>query len=559
MTHGTADDPPAASRRLLVRSSRTADESQAGFALRLAFENGLAKPSWLGTAAGECVTSPGLGRARWCPACLRRPAPLWRAGWSRGPALCVEHRCWLEDTCPGCRKQASWRTLRFLSCRCGASLLLPSDNAWSDDVSALLIADVDPSGQGWSNLPIESRWRVAKLLGALDRHGLFGKPLKRASAASVDVGRQLITAGAALMRGAPSTIIDLLERIQSRIEPSSRARLVGEAFPGLLPMLRKRLDRDGRDWLMRHVTSFVQASLEVDAPVVWRPRATASVSGAKAVGASLGMRPERVGSLAVALGVSPVGRVTPSGRRMIVVAPTAVERLRASRADALSVTAAADRFGLSPPRLEVLVQAGHIGLQGAGVSAASVAALVARVADRAEPLGDGDAPRLTVTQAMRLLVPTSHTVDFIDALLVGAVAVAATSTRPVGLRDLLVGRDAARAVLGCPRKPEGLLSIPDAAVALGLKQQVTYHLIQRGLLSSSRRRIGRRVARFVSAADVEVFKKNFRPLVSLAAGAGVGSRRAVAWAEAAGLELVSGPAVDGGRQYFVRVATTFHS
>lgn len=557
MTRLAADDPLVDSLRLLVRASRTANESQAGFALRLAFENGLARPSWLGTAAGESVASPGLGRARWCLACLRRPEPLWRTEWSRGSALCVEHRCWLEDTCPGCRKRASWRTLRFLSCRCGASLLSPGSNAWSDAVSALLTAPVDPSGKGWSHLPIESRWRIAELLGALDRHGLFGKPLKRASAASVDVERRLITAGAALMLGAPRTIAELLDRIQSRLETSGRARLVGEAFPGLLPMLRKRLDRHGRAWLMSHLTSFVQASLEVDAPVVWRPRATASASGAKAVGVSLGMRPERVGSLAVALGVSPVGRVTPSGRRMIVVAPSAVERLRASRADALSMTAAADRFGLSPPRLEVLAQAGHAARVGDGVSAASVAALVARVAERAEPLGEAYATSaLTVTQAMRLLVPVSRTVDFIVALLNGAVAVAATSTRPVGFRDLRVGRDAARAVLGRPRSPEEMLSIPEAAVALGLKQQVTYHLIQHGLLPSARRRVGRRVARFVIPADLELFKRNFRPLVHVAASAGVGSRRAVAWAEAAGLELITGPSVDGGRQYFVRVCAS---
>ncbi len=431
-----------------------------------------------------------------------------------------------------------------------------SGNAWSDDVSALLTAEVEASGKGWWHLPIESRWRVAELLGALDKHGLFGKPLKRASAASVDVERQLITAGAALMLGAPSTITDLLDRIQSRLEPSSGVRLVGEAFPGLLPMLRKRLDRHGRDWVMKHLTIFVQASLEVGAPVVWRSRATASASGAKAVGVSLGMRPERVGPLAAALGASSVKRVTPSGRSMIVMAPSAVERLRATRADTLSMTAAAARFGLSPPRLVVLAQAGHIARLGPGVSAASVAALVARVTGRAEPVGDADVHMLTVTQAMRLLVPTSRTGDFIVALLNGAVTVAATSTRQVGFRDIRVRRDAARAVLGRSRSPDGLLSIPAAAAALGLKQQVTYHLIRRGLLPSIRRHVGRRVARFVSPANLERFKQDYRPLASVAAGAGVGSRRAVAWADAAGLELVTGPGVDGCRQYFVRVAAT---
>lgn len=557
--HGAAGGSLADPRRLLVRTSRTAEESHAGFALRLAFENGLAKPSWLGAAAGASVAAPGLGRARWCPACLRGPQPRWCAEWGRGPALCVDHRCWLEDTCSGCGTKASWRTLRFMSCRCGASLLLPGSNAWSGEISALLTTDVDPSSEGWARLSTDSRWRVAELLGALDRHGLSDKPLKRASAARVAVECQLVTSGAALVLGAPGTIADLLRRIRSHLEPAGRARLVGEAFPGLLPMLRKRLDRRGRDWLMKHLTSFVQASLEVDAPVVWRRRASVLGSSAKAVSVSLGMRPERVCPLAATLGVAPVTRVTASGRRMIVVAPSAVERLRTGRADAVSMTAAADRFGLSPPRLKALAQANRIALVGSMVSAASVEALVARLSERVEPFDEADATSaLTVTQAMRLLVPASGTVAFIDALLESRVAITAVSTCPVGFRDLRVRRDAARAALERPRSPKGLLSIPDAAVALGFKQEVTYHLVRRGLIPSTLLSVGRRAARFVSPEDLLRFSAMFQPLIGLASSAGIGSRAALAWANAAGLEVASGPTVDGGRQYFVRIATSDH-
>lgn len=66
----------------------------------------------------------------------------------------------------------------------------------------------------------------------------------------------------------------------------------------------------------------------------------------------------------------------------------------------------------------------------------------------------------------------------------------------------------------------------------------------------------RDVSRGSSAPQTWLFKKNYRPLVSLAASAGVGRRRAVPLAEAAGLELITGPSVDGGRQYFVRVCAS---
>jgi hypothetical protein len=110
-------------------------------------------------------------------------------------------------------------------------------------------------------------------------------------------------------------------------------------------------------------------------------------------------------------------------------------------------------------------------------------------------------------------------------------------------------------VLERPRSPEGLLSIPEAAVALGFKQEVTYHLVRRGLLSSTRRRVGRRVESFVSPGDLRRFSAMYQPLVNLASSAGIGSRAALAWANAAGLEVASGPTVDGGRQYIVRIAT----
>lgn len=550
---GERGAPTRCDPRMLVRPVQKADESDAGFVLRVAHQNGLARPVWLGAALGTSVAARDLGRARWCSACLSEQEPRWRAAWVRGPALCATHQCWLEDACPACGREGNWRSLRLLRCRCAADLSSSTISPWSDEVRALLTVRSDTSDEGWVGLTVDSRWRVAKLLGALDQHGLRGKPLKRATAAGVEVERRLVTVGATLMLGAPRSIADLLVRIRS-VPIAGRAQLAAEAFPGLLPMLRNRLDERGSAWLMQQVRRFTAGSLELGTPVVWRQRATGSNSCARAVGELLGVGPDRVGSLASTLGVAHAGRVTRSGRRMIIVAPSAVGQMRARLADGLSMSAAADQFGLSRPRLEKLLQAGRIDRAGRGVSREQLSRLVTRVAENARGAkGRLQSSMLSLAEAMRLLIPSARTVDFIDALVGGAVPVIAASKHVVGFRDLHIDREAARSALRPVPGPEGLLSVPQAAAALGLKQEVAYHLVRTGLLRCARRTAGRRAASFIDPAELERFRTAFQPLAAIAARERIGNRAALAWAKAVGLELASGPAVDGGRQYFVRV------
>lgn len=548
---------PAACLRFLVRSTKKEDESDGGFALRLAHENGLSKPIWLTGKVDTSVVSTGLGRARWCATCLFDSEPWWRKQWVCGPAICVQHQCWLEDRCPRCGKEANWRFLRFLSCRCGAGLHLSKTRHWAADVEALLIARPNASNPSWSSLPVASRWRIAELLGALDRHGLAGKPLKRAAAARVEVEREHVTAGAGAMLGTSGSVVDLLARIRSVPRAARGAQLLGEAFPGLLPMLRKRLDDKERSWVMPHLRAFVHASLEDALPVVWRQRTTGATSSAKAVGRALGVRPERVGSLLAAVGGETVGRVTSTGRKMLAIAPSTIERVRASLADSLSMTAASSRFGVSPVRLVELVRVGYVAGAGPGVTGSSIEALVSRIARGSSRRGEVHfVEGLSLTQAMRLFIPTTHTVAFVDSLLEGRIHVIAAGKHPTSFRDLYVDRGAAEAASSNERTfSHDELPVPEVARELRLKQEVVYHLVREGLLPSVVGRCGRRTARVVARAALERFRAEVQPLVRVAADAGVGGRGTLEWAASAGLVLVSGPTVDGGRQYFVRIAS----
>jgi hypothetical protein len=161
---------------------------------------------------------------------------------------------------------------------------------------------------------------------------------------------------------------------------------------------------------------------------------------------------------------------------------------------------------------------------------------------------------VSVAEALRLFVPSAATIDFFHALFEGKMTVWFSGDSVASLRDLRVARQEAKAVVRLTAKRLGdKLSIPNVAKTLGIKEEVAYHLVRRGLIGSSPMRAGRREARFVEQAEIDRFQAEIQPLARVAAKAGVGGRPSLQWAIDAGFELVSGPSVDGGRQYFVRM------
>lgn len=542
--------------QLLIRPRRKEVESLGGFALRLAHENGLSNPLWLANGfTEESVASRGLGRARWCSMCLSQNDGFWSADWAIGPAICIEHKAWLEDKCAQCGRPGGWRSLRFLSCRCDADLRQTEPKYWSAEIHALLCSSPDIPQADWGSLTLTQRWSLAVFLGALDQHGLNGKPLKRSSARAVAAERRYLTAGALLMAAPPYAIVDLLSRLRCEAPANAGPQLIGEALPGLLVMLRKGLGAAEREYLMSHVRAFLSTTLEGKAPVVWQPKAAESNVGAKAAGRSLRVRPARIRELAVTFGVDAVGRATPSGRTMLVVGPATVEHIRAAMANTLSSTAAANRFGLSRSRLWELVRGGLIARVGHGIDASSVASLIRRITSGASREGTlQSTERVTVAEALRLFVPSAATIDFVRALLEGKMPVRFSGGSVTSFRDLRVDRREAKSIVWLIAKRSGnKLSVPNVARTLGVKEEVAYHLVRRGLIRSSPMRAGRREARFVEQVEIDRFQAEIQPLARVAAKAGISGRSSLQWSIDSGLELVSGPTVDAGRQYFVRM------
>jgi hypothetical protein len=92
-----------------------------------------------------------------------------------------------------------------------------------------------------------------------------------------------------------------------------------------------------------------------------------------------------------------------------------------------------------------------------------------------------------------------------------------------------------------------------ASERLGVKKEVAYHWVRVGLLKTVRVEVGRRIVRHVSAEGLEEFRRLYVTGVELAASMGSRSRR---WSSrhlmTLGLTPVSGPTVDGARQFLFR-------
>jgi hypothetical protein len=415
-----------------------------------------------------------------------------------------------------------------------------------------------PDESSWGNLSIESRWRLSDILGALAEFGLSGKPMKRIAVTSAAVERDVATRGAALLVNAADEIPKLLSRIRMRSNAARHLQTMNEAWPGLLRLLRRQLNDEGFEWFCGRLKSHIDSAIDDGQPVTWRKRGRYGVNGAGAVAADLGVRVERLPDLVAMCGLHPRSRTTAAGRTMAAFDSREAVALRAHLDDHLSCRVVTARFGLGRERLNALREAGLVRAAGARFSVSSVRELFSRM-EKLNASGSGvvanpDGMYVSLAEVLRIHVPTAATGAFFQAVLRGTFEIRLLTARSHHARDFLVHQPSVTSWVSSHSPVSEGLTVPAAAEHLGVKEEVAYHLVRVGLLRAVASQVGRRLAQVVPHAELRRFRNQVRPLVDLAKQRGIGARGAVAWAESEGLELVSGPTVDGGRQYFVNVS-----
>jgi hypothetical protein len=531
--------------RFLVRPAARPDESFLGYRLRVAHANGLSNPGWLVYTESGLPKSHGI--VRWCPYCLAAPEGYWREDWYTGWAACLIHQCWLTSVCSACRRTLRWNQARFAACTCGAPLQDVWVDTFSDDVLRLIDGRIDSTA---GCLSVGERWSLARFLGALSLFGLQGKPLKKASRQTENTDQLLVTVGASLIAD-QSACFELLDRLRVPQTGANNVPLLSEVFPRLLTMVRKQLSETERHLMLDLLDAYVARSSLRGCAVVWE-RKGITLRLDKDLSSRRETRNPAIATMLAQTGVTVPVRRTRAGRQKFVIGQADLHALRETQGSLVPLKTAARYAGTSTRRIEALAKAGLIASTGARIDTRSVDRLLGNIVAACVRDIPAFADPISLAHALRLYVPVEASAAFFHRLMNGAVRLVFEPNKVPALQDIYAHRGEVISAALVPTESSSRISIVEAARRLGVKQEVMYHLINIGLITTRTGKLRRRAARVVDVDDLHKFTEQFLPLFSVAKAIGLSAREAPGWARQHGIEIVTGPSVDGGRQYWIR-------
>lgn len=535
--------------QFLVRPAAHSDESFLGYRLRVADANGLANPNWL-----ECIqrTLPkSHGLARWCPHCLATVNGYWREEWHTGRAACLIHGCWLASVCGRCLRALRWKQVRFVLCICGASLCDVKVDNFSPEVLRLIGGQTDSNTE---LLSVKERWSLARFIGALAQFGLQGKPLKKASRRTENIEQTLLTTGASLIAD-QSACFDLLDRLRTPQVGGNNVPLLSEVFPHLLTMLRKQLNEAERGWMFNLLNAYTTYSSLRGTAMIWERRGVGDPLNKGTQDSRKARNPAIANVLGQTGVVIPIRR-TQSGRQKFVISRAELHGLRETQRRLVSVKTAARCAGLSTRRIQALAKAGLIASAGVRIDMRSVDSLVGELATACVWDMSALVDPVSLVEALRLYVPVDGSAAFFDRLKNGSARLACEPKNVPTLHHMFSERNEVISAVAVPVAESSQISIVEAARRISVKQEVMYHLINIGLVKTRMGKLRRRAARVVDVDDLQKFTEQFLPLFTVAKTMGISAREAPDWARQHGIEIVTGPSVDGGRQYWIRRRTS---
>lgn len=534
------DVAPDLRGQLLVRPEKESDECQLGYWHRVAHENGLRETNLLAGKLG--IRS--AAQLRVCPACLREGSTHWQESWTSSfLPICPIHQVWLTDECTACGSQIKFSSSNLQTCKCGEPFGRAADAPVDGEIARALHRGDTPH-------------ELLIWLGALARFGLTTKPQKRATVRRVSVQRDLAIAGARIINGWPEAFAELLVQLRQPPLATGVPQLLREAFPNLSRMVRDIASDMWRRRVQDAMRAFVIESARSSNPISTpTEKATELQPSLRMLAQELNVSLRRLSHLIDSM---PDGhlciRRAGKGRRKLVVREEHRQMLKAHLDDSFTIGQAVDLLGIQPRRVAVLVASGTLQACGANISRSSVQELTCMVLTRYRTSVASEGT-VSLSEAFRKWVRAQDTYEFLAAVCAGELHVHSSEKSP-RLGDLNLSVKEVRAWRPTERLNRmDWLTIPQAAIALKLKQEVLYGLVNQGLISTQVRDTGRRNSRSISSTELRRFQEQYEPLVSAARRAGVLPRNAYSWALNGHLQLVSGPSVDGARQYFVRTQT----
>lgn len=506
--------------------------------------------------------------SRCCPVCLSNLS-RWRVGWEILYAdACPTHNVWLIDVC-SCGQPITWQRGTLLKCDCGRPLQRQPSASCPEAVARLSAALADKmfgnsttSGLGpVDELSVSQLQRLIRLLGSYCDSDPGRRPQKISHQDRLATSWRLTSLGAELLKGWPESLYAVLDRMQHERSADGCGRLSGSFgyfYTALYKGFPEEVFAPLRDAFENYVADHWRGALgkrnrRLPPSILQRAAWIPANHACQRLGISL----RRLTTLIGEKRIAGETRLGPSGREFIVVRREDVDSQVAALSREVDLYTAAGILGVTKRRMQILLPR----LFPEAHRTTNVTSPWAIPRERLDRLTEIIIAAQGVTTIPVESIVLAHVLKFwawTDAVVADAIsAIIANELVPLcalsgvpGIAALTFREHDLREWHARTRHAAtDLMTVPEVADRLGIKQEVAYALTRTGLLPTVALNAGtKRGGQGISSVALEAFGRRYVFARDLAKRLGRSPKAVVKNLALLGLRPVCGPQVDGCRQ-----------
>lgn len=482
---------------------------------------------------------------------MREQSYLRQVWQLKAVTACPKHKRRLIDSCHGCGSQVAAFGVADLRCICGVPLGEEADgNACSELELVLAKAAARALAREETSFAFDTLSRLVVFIGQFNSPRFPQKPGKLDGFDRLDLACSLASSTDRLLSQWPNQFDNLLEERLKQVRQSSFSARLPEAFGPLYRVLYKRLAGPEFQFLRDAFEAFLREhwwgllcgrNRRLSAETVGSHRKVSRKHAVRSLGVPEGTVKRLVQSMAVHADVVS----SPSGRQFTFLDEADLPQLRDMANAALTLQQASERLALPRKIVKQMVESKLLSLvadRSNGVGAWMISGELPRV-----PASSIAPPKQPLRSVLRYWRLTDKERMGVLAAAVGGellpFAGASHDGEPLGHACINVAalRRWIEAVRATQAKTD--FTLREAARHLGIKEEVAYELARRGFLRCAR--IGREAR--VAPDEIARFVDAYVSLATLAKDAGTSPKSLL---PKLGVRPVSGPSIDGCRQYF---------
>ena len=512
-------------------------------------------------------------RIRWCPACFQNDQYM-RSFWAMKLIIaCPVHRVMLRESCDLCGKTYSRRSAPFHECPCGRKFSeMKSDPAddqvvemmtWCTSRSSALPSKAlafDSSVRSPASLPAASVLTLLQLMAPLLPGFAISSPGCLPGLHALDRSIDYVKQCMEVLMPWPDAFRSTIQRFALTVPTETSIR---RAFGPLYTLLYRKLKSNEFDFLRRSFESYLQDHWQGAIDGRHRKFVTSQYArdtlSATDIAEQLRRSRGTVQRLILAGVLTARVRHSPGGRIFATSDNSSVQQVHEQLTKLLDLRTASQALGISRRRLRVLMTAGVVsgrshyigGTARLSIHSSEIEQLL--TAPRKDNHPTQDDPLIALEHVFRYRCRDDNTfIALVNGLIRGSLQHCGRTPEFRGFASFLVRKaDIDRIIAQLVDTSSRGMDAQMVAELLSVKEEVAYHLIRCGLLASHRFHANGRKTSIVRADSLDSFRAHYVKLIDVAKQLRLSPKATLQELGRRGIAPITGPSVDGSRQYFL--------